>query len=119
MVKKKKKVKKVLSKLFRKKPKKVVKKKAKVKKPVKKVKIKSPVKKVRKKTISKKVVKKPVKRQSKTKEEQFVVGFEEVVAKCPSCGRKFRVVKSSSFSMEGMLCQRCAAGGGVDFVDED
>jgi len=65
-----------------------------------------------KKTVSKKVVRKP-------KEDKFVVGFEEVVVKCPNCGREFRVVKSSGFSMEGMLCQRCAAGGGVGFGNKD
>lgn len=71
-------------------------------------KVKKPVKKVRKKIVLK-----------KTKEDNFVVGFEEVTVKCPSCSREFRVVKSSGFSMEGMLCQRCAAGGGVGFALED
>lgn len=79
-----------------------------VKKNVKKPKIKKAVKKVRKKATRKK----------KAEEEKFDVGFEEVIIKCPSCGREFKVVKSSGFSMEGMLCQRCAAGGGIGFEGE-
>ena len=77
--------------------------------------IKKPVKRTNKKTASKKVIRKP----SKAREDDFVVGFEEVIVKCPSCGREFRVVKSSGFSMEGMLCQRCAAGGGVGLDSDD
>jgi hypothetical protein len=69
---------------------------------------------------SKKVKKKAKKAGSKksSKEDASFVGFEEVVVKCPSCGREFRMVKSSSFSTEGMLCQRCAAGGGVGFEED-
>ncbi len=70
--------------------------------------------------VKRKTKPKPVYRRVKSvgkrkaeKEEKFEVGFEEVIVKCPSCGREFRVVKSSGFSMEGMLCQRCAAGGGI------
>ena len=70
-----------------------------------------------KKNIGKKVSKKVG--RSKSKEEKFEVGFEEVVISCPSCGREFRIVKSSGFSTEGMLCQRCAAGGGVGFEGDD
>ncbi len=62
---------------------------------------------------SKKIGKKPAK-----KDEKFEVGFEEVIVRCPSCGKDFRIVKSSSFSTEGMLCQRCAAGGGMGFEDD-
>jgi len=85
-----------------------------VKKAVRKVKaVKRPVKK-------KKAVKKKVTRKVSKKEDKFEIGFEEVVVKCPSCGREFRVVKSSHFNMEGMLCQRCAAGGGIGFeADQD
>jgi len=64
---------------------------------------------------SKKPAKKVVKKAGKSKEEKFEVGFEEVVMRCSSCGREFRIVKSSGFSTEGMLCQRCAAGGGMGF----
>ncbi|MBW2974543.1 hypothetical protein KY366_02395 [Candidatus Woesearchaeota archaeon] len=77
----------------------------------------------------KKAVSRPVKRavrkiqgntsDKEQKKDAFEAGFEEVVIKCPSCGREFRVVKSSSFSMEGMLCQRCAAGGGVGLEEND
>lgn len=59
------------------------------------------------------ISKKPAKKQ-----EKFEVGFEEVVIRCPSCGREFKIVKSSGFSAEGMLCQRCAAGGGIGFEEE-
>ncbi len=107
MVKKKKKAKKGLSKVFMKK----VKKKGKPivhKARTKKV----AIRKIGKTVVRKRTIKKVVRKPSKAKEEKFVVGFEEVVVKCPSCGRAFRVVKSSGFSMEGMLCQRCAAGGG-------
>jgi len=72
--------------------------------------------------LVKKKVKKPKRKgavsKKAKKEEKFEVGFEEVVIKCPSCGREFRIVKSSGFSSEGMLCQRCAAGGGVGFKGE-
>ena len=61
---------------------------------------------------------KSVRRKMAKKEENDVVGFEEVVITCSSCGRDFRIVKSSGFSTEGMLCQRCSAGGGVSFEDE-
>lgn len=70
---------------------------------------KKPAEKARKKKVSRK----------KSAEEKFEVGFEEVTVKCPNCGREFRVVKSSGFSMEGMLCQRCAAGGGAGLEDDD
>lgn len=63
--------------------------------------------------------KRAVSRKSAKKEERFEVGFEEVIVKCPNCGREFRVVKSSGFSMEGMLCQRCAAGGGIGLEESD
>lgn len=69
----------------------------------------------RKKKAAKKIRKRRVSKKRAKKEEKVEVGFEEVIVKCPSCGREFRVVKSSGFSMEGMLCQRCAAGGGVGF----
>jgi len=78
-----------------------------------------------KKGLLKKVKKRPnravrkvIKRKT-AKEEKFEVGFEEVVVHCPSCGREFRIVKSAGFSMEGMLCQRCAAGGGIGFEGSD
>ena len=80
------------------------------KKPIKRVKKKVSVKKSPKKA---QISKTPVK-----KEDKFVVGFEEVVVRCPSCGREFRIVKSSAFNTEGMLCQRCAAGGGMGFEDD-
>ena len=63
--------------------------------------------------------KKIVSKKAPKKEEKFVVGFEEVTVRCPSCGREFRIVKSSRFSTEGMLCQRCAAGGGLGFEDDN
>jgi hypothetical protein len=91
-----------------------IRKKAKVKPKSKKKAVKAKVKKAAKKTV-KRVIRKP----SKVKEEKFEVGFEEVVVKCPSCGREFRVVKSSKFSIEGMLCQRCATGGGIAFGGND
>ena len=53
------------------------------------------------------------------KEERFEGGFEEVIVRCASCGREFRIVKSSGFSTEGMLCQRCSAGGGIGPEEED
>jgi len=113
MVKKKKSAKKGLFKrLIRKKTK--VKPKSK-KKAVSKVKIK----KAKVKKSAKKAVKRVVRKPSKVKEEKFEVGFEEVVVKCPSCGREFKVVKSSKFSIEGMLCQRCATGGGIAFGGND
>jgi Zn finger protein HypA/HybF involved in hydrogenase expression len=113
---------------IKKKVKKPVKRKAVIKKkPVKKIKRKviskkKPVKKVSKKrVVTKRRVKKQIKKvvkKPKVKEDKFVVGFEEVVIKCPSCGRGFRIVKSSGFSTEGMLCQRCAAGGGMGLEEE-
>lgn len=104
MVKTKKKAKKGFSKIFKGKV------KPKKKKPVRYV---VKMKKAGVKKPAKGAVRKPsVKKSSKTKEKEFVVGFEEIIVKCPSCGRQFRIVKSSGFSMEGMLCQRCAAGGG-------
>lgn len=63
-------------------------------------------------------VKKAVKKTSKADEGNFEIGFEEVVIRCGSCGREFRIVKSSGFSTEGMLCQRCAAGGGMGFEED-
>lgn len=66
----------------------------------------------------KKPAKRAVKKSSRAKEDNFVVGFEEVVIRCSSCGREFRIVKSSGFSTEGMLCQRCAAGGGIGFEED-
>ncbi len=66
----------------------------------------------------KKPAKRAVKKPGRTKEDNFEVGFEEVVIRCPSCGREFRIVKSSGFSTEGMLCQRCAAGGGIGFEED-
>ncbi len=73
----------------------------------------------RKKTSKKaKPRKKDVSKKS-PKEDNFEVGFEEVVVKCPSCGREFRIVKSAGFSAEGMLCQRCSAGGGMGFEGDD
>lgn len=66
----------------------------------------------------KKAVRKPRKKRA-VKEEKLEVGFEEVIIKCPSCDREFRIVKSSGFSAEGMLCQRCSAGGGVGFEGGD
>lgn len=70
-------------------------------------------KKAKKPAIKKKVIKKAPKKEAK-----FEVAFEEVLIACPSCGRKFKVVKSSKFSTEGMLCQRCAAGGGIGLDDD-
>jgi len=67
----------------------------------------------------KKVSKKTSKIKKGRKEDNFVVGFEEVKVTCASCGREFMVVKSSGFSMDGMLCQRCSAGGGVGFEGSD
>lgn len=64
------------------------------------------------------IKKKPVRKRRAEKEENAEVEFEEVVIRCPSCGREFRIVKSAGFSTEGMLCQRCSAGGGVSFEDE-
>ena len=109
MVKKKKFGKKGLFKRF-------IRKKAKAKHKPRKKKI---VKVKRKKAKVKKAVKRVVRKPSKAKEEKFEIGFEEVIVKCPSCGREFRVVKSSKFSIEGMLCQRCAAGGGIGFEGSD
>ena len=110
---KKKPVKRAVSK---KKVKRPVKRKAVIKKrPVKRIKRKvvskkKPVKKISKRrVVSKRKVKKQIRKvvkKPKGKEEKFEVGFEEVVIKCPSCGRGFRIVKSSGFSTEGMLCQR-------------
>ena len=82
-----------------------------VKKKVKKAKVGKKKAKASKKPIKKKAVRKP-------KSEKFQIGFEEVTVKCPSCGREFRMIKSSQFSTEGMLCQRCAAGGGVGFEED-
>ncbi len=120
-VKPKKKAVKKLSKKEVRKPVKKIKRKTVIKKmPVRKIKgkavIKKKVSKIRKKKVkkeAKKVVKKP-----KAKKEEVEVGFEEVVIQCPSCGREFRIVKSSGFSTEGMLCQRCAAGGGMGLEEE-
>jgi predicted ATP-grasp superfamily ATP-dependent carboligase len=106
MVKKKKKAKKgnLLKRLVRKKVKKPKTIKRRVSKNVKK---------------SKKPAKKTMMKTSKSKEDKFGAGFEEVVMKCSSCGREFRIVKSSGFSTEGMLCQRCAAGGGMGFEGDN
>jgi len=86
-----------------------------------KIKKSKPVKKKTFRNVGKKKALKKVKKSFRKagKEEKFEVGFEEVTVKCPSCGREFRVVKSSGFSMEGMLCQRCAAGGGVGLEGDD
>ena len=65
-----------------------------------------------------KVRKKKAVRKGSKKEEKFEVGFEEVRVICPSCGREFRIVKSSAFDTEGMLCQRCDAGGGMGFEED-
>ena len=97
-----------------------VRKKVKVKpKSKKKAVSKVKIKKVKVKKTAKKTVKKIVRKPSKAKEEKFEIGFEEVVVKCPSCDREFRIVKSSKFSIEGMLCQRCATGGGIAFGGND
>ena len=95
------------------------------KKDKKKGSLKVLIKKKAKPKISKKKVGKKVKKVSKKvpkkveKEDNFVVGFEEVIVTCASCGRNFRVVKSFGFSMDGMLCQRCASGGGTGFEGSD
>ena len=90
------------------------KRKAKKEKPKKK-----PVNKAKKKVSSKKITKNAqTSKKPAPKEDKFVVGFEEVTVRCPSCGREFRIVKSSAFNTEGMLCQRCAAGGGMGFEDD-
>lgn len=66
---------------------------------------------------TKKAIKKAVPRKFKkiktikhkpTKEQAM---FEEVVYKCPGCGRELRVVKVSGYDITSMLCQRCAMGG--------
>ena len=62
--------------------------------------------------------KKSSSRKGSNKEESFQVGFEEVIIRCSSCGREFRIVKSAGFDTEGMLCQRCSAGGGTGFEDD-
>lgn len=64
------------------------------------------------------IKKKTASKKKTEKEEKFEVGFEEVKVTCASCGKEFRIVKSSQFSTEGMLCQRCAAGGGIGFEEE-
>jgi CRISPR/Cas system-associated protein Cas10 (large subunit of type III CRISPR-Cas system) len=90
-----------------------------VPKSVKRPKVAKKVKKpIAKKKVKVKVVKKPIIKKSR-KDEPFEVGFEEVEIRCPSCGRKFRVVKSAKFDTEGMLCQRCASGVGRLGFDED
>jgi len=38
--------------------------------------------------------------------------YEKVVIKCPSCGKKMKLVKLKKLSTEGLLCQKC--GGEVD-----
>lgn len=78
----------------------------------------------KKKKGAKTKVKKPAKKagkgiSGKAENESLEVGFEEVTIKCSNCGREFKVVKSSGFSTEGMLCQRCAAGGGVGLEEDD
>ncbi len=70
------------------------------------------------KPCKKKAVRKPKKKRA-VKEENVEIGFEEVIIKCPNCGREFRIVKSAGFSAEGMLCQRCSAGGGIGFEGGD
>lgn len=70
-----------------------------------------------KKKPVKKITKKKDAGRKKAGEEKFEVGFEEVIIRCPSCGREFRIVKSAGFSAEGMLCQRCATGGGSGFEE--
>ncbi|HZX44145.1 MAG TPA: hypothetical protein VFF28_00525 [Candidatus Nanoarchaeia archaeon] len=72
---------------------------------------------MKKKTKAKPASKKKVEKLKPAK-ASVDVGFEEVTVKCPNCGKVFRVIKSSGFSMEGMLCQRCAAGGGIG-LDQD
>jgi len=72
----------------------------------------------------KKASKKPIRKKSarkvkKKKAEQFQVAFEEVTVACSNCRRKFIIVKSSGFGTEGMLCQRCSAGGGVGIEEQD
>jgi len=90
------------------------------KKKSKKAKVKKVVERKKVKKTRKKAVKKVIKRsRSRGKGEKFEVAFEEVVIKCPSCGREFRIVKSAGFSPEGMLCQRCSAGGGVGLEGGD
>ncbi len=49
--------------------------------------------------------------------KKYEVGFEEVIIQCANCGKEFRIIKSSEFEAEGMLCQRCAAGGGTGLED--
>lgn len=94
--------------------------KRKVKKnaPAKKSKSKAQImKKSVKKTLNSKNIKK---KSLKGKIEPDIIGFEEVTIVCPCCGRSFTIVKSSGFSTEGMLCQRCSVSGGVtDFGDDD
>jgi len=71
------------------------------------------------KTGRKKAVVRKTTRKKAKQEQKLEVGYEEVIVKCPSCGREFRLIKSSAFSTEGMLCQRCAAGGGVGLEEDD
>ncbi|MEA2036583.1 MAG: hypothetical protein U9O94_03690 [Nanoarchaeota archaeon] len=87
----------------------------------KKKKAKTSNKKVKKPAKDPKRANKAVKkaRSKVSKKDDFVVGFEEVVIRCPCCNREFTMVKSSGFSTEGMLCQRCSAGGGTDFGDDE
>lgn len=73
----------------------------------------------KKKAKTAKTKKKAAGKKKSGKEGESEVGFEEVVIRCPSCGREFRIVKSSGFGTEGMLCQRCAAGGGVGLEEDD
>ena len=36
--------------------------------------------------------------------------YEVVTFICPSCGKKVRMVKLKSISIEGLLCQKCGQG---------
>ena len=36
--------------------------------------------------------------------------YELVIFTCPSCGKKVKMVKLKSISIEGLLCQKCGQG---------
>ncbi len=82
-------------------------------KTVKKAKVRRKVtarKPVRKKAAAKKV-KVAVKKDSKKRERNAEHSVcEEIMYRCPGCGRPVKVVKVPGYDVSGMLCQRCSQG---------
>jgi ssDNA-binding Zn-finger/Zn-ribbon topoisomerase 1 len=37
--------------------------------------------------------------------------YEQVIIKCPACGKRMKIIKLKAISTEGLLCQKCGQGG--------